>query len=112
LAKGHAIAALAGLGRSTQGTFRGTRAESVGVTRKQLLGLCSDGAIARVLPDTYRLTSVAPSPMQRLHAALLWAGDAAAGAGRSAAMAYELRGRVVARPEIVVPRAPGSAIFL
>jgi very-short-patch-repair endonuclease len=77
----------------------------MGVTRKQLDGLVKVGIIARELPDTYRMTAVAPSNGQRLRAALLWAGDGAAGAVRSAGEVYRLDGISAAKPEINIPRS-------
>jgi very-short-patch-repair endonuclease len=75
------------------------------VTRKQIGVLVRSGIAERVHPDTYRLTVVAPSSEQALHAALLWGGEgAAAAAGRSAGSLYELDGVRAWVPEIVVPR--------
>ncbi|MCU1429072.1 MAG: hypothetical protein JWL83_3072 [Actinomycetia bacterium] len=70
--------------------------------------LVQAGVIQRVLPDTYRMTAVAESPEQRLQAALFWAGEDAAAAGRSAAQVYGLEGVTADRPEVVVPRASGA----
>jgi hypothetical protein len=78
-------------------------AVSLGVSRKQLVTLTINGVIERVLPDTYRMTSVPPSHDQLLHAGLLWAGTEAAIAGRSAARSYGLEGVTTGRPEIVLP---------
>ena len=49
------------------------------------------------------MTAVARSSVQRLQAALLWAGDVAAAAGRSAGELYGLEGVRALEPEIVVP---------
>jgi very-short-patch-repair endonuclease len=76
-----------------------------GVTRKQLTALLAGGFITRELPDTYRMTAVARSNEQRLRAALLWAGDDAAAAGRSAGEHYRLEGVIAQMPEIVLPRS-------
>jgi hypothetical protein len=43
--------------------------------------------------------------MQQLHAALLWAGEEAAGEGRSAGAVYGLEGVGCRRPEVTVPRS-------
>jgi len=48
--------------------------------------------IERVLPDVYRMTSVAPSPLQSLTAALLWAGEGSAAAVHSAGEIYAFDG--------------------
>ena len=50
------------------------------------------------------MTTVAPSNEQSLRAALLWAGETAAAAGRSAGELYGLDGVEAQIPEIVVPR--------
>jgi very-short-patch-repair endonuclease len=85
------------------GVFRAERATGDGVTRNQLARLVQQGVIERILPNTYRMRAVAPSGRQRLHAALLWAGEHAAAAGRSAGELYRLEGVRAAMPEIVVP---------
>lgn len=51
------------------------------------------------------MTVVAPSNEQRLRAAMLWAGDQAAAAGRSAAAPYGLEGIRAAVPEIALPHS-------
>lgn len=58
------------------------------MTGKQLAALAA--VIDRMLPDTYRLTAVRPSNEQSLRAALLWAGETASAAGRSAGEMYRL----------------------
>jgi len=98
------------------GVFRGGDAVRRGVSRDQLAHLRAQGVIERVFPDTYTLTAVRPSDAQRLRAALLWAGDAAAAAGRSAGVVYALEGVVAPRPEIVgarrrSPRHPGVVTY-
>jgi very-short-patch-repair endonuclease len=97
------MARLSALGEPTCGVFRGEAANARGVSATQLTRLTHDGIIERLLPNTYRLIAVRASSEQRLHAALLWAGDRAAVAGRSAAERYELEGVRAAKPEIVVP---------
>jgi very-short-patch-repair endonuclease len=97
------MARLSALGEPTCGVFRGEAANATGVSAAQLTRLTHDGIIERLLPNTYRLIAVRASSEQRLHAALLWAGDRAAVAGRSAAERYELEGVRAAKPEIVVP---------
>jgi very-short-patch-repair endonuclease len=87
------------------GTFRGRAVVGLGVTRKQLAALVTAGVIERLLPNTYRMTAVARSHEQCLRAALLWAGPAAAAAGRSASEIYGFEGVRADRPEIVVPRS-------
>ena len=109
------VALLSELAASADGVFRGAEAVRCGVTRDQLAHLRAQGVIKRVFPDTYTLTAVRPSDAQRLRAALLWAGDAAA-AGRSAGWVYGLEGVVAPRPEIVGERRrslrhPGVATF-
>jgi hypothetical protein len=96
---------LAELAAASHGTFRGAAAVELGVTRKQLQRMVSAGAIDRVLPDTYRLAGLPASGAQQLAAALLWAGDPVAAAGRSGAELYGLAGVAAPEPEIVVPRA-------
>lgn len=78
------------LGAAAEGAFRGGDAVRRGVSRKQVASLRAQGVITRLLPDTYALTAVPSSESQRLRAALLWAGDDAAGAARSAAVLSEL----------------------
>lgn len=111
-----AIAVLSELGADAQGAFRGRDAVRRGVSRAQLAALRSQRVIVRVLPDTYRLVAVPPSDEQRLRAALLWAGDGAAAARRSAGMTYELAIPAPPRPEITVarlrsPRHPSVVTF-
>ncbi len=98
-----AVAALAALGDGSAGVFRAADATAAGVSRKQLAALCQAGVIARVFPGIYRITAVAETNEQLLRAALLWAGDDAAAAGRSAAELYGFEGVTASRPEIVVP---------
>ncbi len=100
-----AVAALSRLSAPCRGAFHGSAAVEVGVTRKQLADLRSAGVIEREFPDTYRMTAVIRSPEQRLRVALLWAGDGAAAAGRSAGELSGLEGVHAAMPEIVVPRS-------
>jgi very-short-patch-repair endonuclease len=83
--------------------FRAEAANAVGVTANQLVRLSREGVVERMLPNTYRMVAVRTSAEQRLRAALLWAGDDAAVAGRSAAQRYRLEGVRAERPEIVVP---------
>jgi very-short-patch-repair endonuclease len=97
------IGALSILSASALGIFRGRDAVKLGVTRNQLAILMRDGVIERELPDTYRMTAVARSNEQRLRAALLWAGNDAAAAGRSAGELYRLEGVHAPAAEIVVP---------
>jgi hypothetical protein len=93
------------LGRlSGLGTFRGATAIDLGITRKQLMTLRAKGLIEREFPDTYRMAAIPRSNEQRLRAALLWAGDGAAAAGRSAGELYGLEGVRADSPEIVVFR--------
>jgi very-short-patch-repair endonuclease len=97
------IAVLSRLGAPALGVFRGSEASALGVSRDRLTKLRADGVIEHLLPDTYRLTAVLPSAEQSLRAALLWAGDAAAAAGRSAAALYGLEGVSADIPEIALP---------
>jgi len=94
---------LSTLSEHSCGVFRGEAATASGVTPNQLARLTKEGVIERILPHTYRMVAVQRSPEQQLHAALLWAGDLAAVAGRSAGERYRLEGVHAARPEIVVP---------
>jgi very-short-patch-repair endonuclease len=98
------IGVVSRLSTRSLGAFRGRTAVKLGVSRKQLATLLDAGAIERVLPDTYRMTATQRSNAQSLRAALLWAGDMAMAAGRSAAETYGLEGVDSSRPEIVVPR--------
>jgi very-short-patch-repair endonuclease len=97
------LAALSRLSGPSLGVFRGRTATANGVTRDQLTRSRVDGVIERVLPDTYRLTAVSWSSEQQLRAALLWAGDAAAATGRSAAELYGLEGVRADIAEIALP---------
>ncbi len=100
-----ALGAISMLAASQLGVFRGRAAVQSGVSRKQLKALCTAGAIERVLPDTYRFTSAPRSDQHDLRAALRWAGDGSAAAGRSAAALYGLEGVRAALPEIAIPRS-------
>jgi hypothetical protein len=100
--KASPVARLSELGAATLGVFRGRDALDAGVTRKQLHGLRAQGVIERVLPDTYRMTAVPQSNEQRLRAALLWAGDDAAAAGRSAGEMYGLENVHADVPELAI----------
>ena len=97
------ITTLSRLSARSLGVFKAGSAVDRGVTRDQLARLRAGGAIERLHPDVYRMTSVAPSHEQRLRAALLWAGSAAAATGRSAAMLYGLEGVIADLPEIALP---------
>jgi very-short-patch-repair endonuclease len=105
LARKSSLAALSRLSAPSLGVFRGRAAIDLGVTRNQIAALRREGVIERVLPDTYRMTAVQRSSEQSLRAALLWAGPAAAAAGRSAGALYRLEGVAATLPEIVVPRS-------
>jgi very-short-patch-repair endonuclease len=100
-----ALEALAGLSGPTLGVFRGRAAVRVGVSRNQLVRFRSGGLIERLHPDTFRMTAATPSHRQLLLAALMWAGDCAAGAELSAGESYALEGVRAAQPEIIVPRS-------
>ena len=95
-----AIGTLSELSAASLGVFRGGAAVEAKVTRKQLAALRGAGVIVRELPDVYRMTVVTHSAEQRLRAALLWAGHAAAGAGLSAGEHYALEGVRARAPEI------------
>ena len=97
-----ALGALSQLSAASLGVFRGRDAIALGVSRNQIAALRSAGVVDRVLPDTYRMTAVAPTSEQSLRAALLWAGHGAAAAGRSAGALYRLEAVSAPRPEIVV----------
>jgi Transcriptional regulator, AbiEi antitoxin len=96
------IAVVTRLAASSSGAFRGRAAIEAGVSRTELGTLSEHGAIERVFPDTYRLTAAPRSHEQLLRAALLWAGDGAAAAARSAGIMYGLEGVRAELPEIVV----------
>ena len=97
------FAVLSALSASNLGVFRGRDATARQITRRQLAALRAQGVVERLHPDTYCLTAVPSSGEQALRAALLWAGDGAAAAGRSAAERYGLEGVRAGLPEIVVP---------
>jgi hypothetical protein len=97
------VATLSRLSAASLGVFRTDQAVACGVANSQLTRLAAQGVIERVLPRTYRMAAVAPSARQRLHAALLWGGDEAAVAGRSAGASYGLEGVQADRPEIALP---------
>jgi hypothetical protein len=98
-----ALSTLTRLAEPQGGVFRGKDAQREGVTRERLGSLVRQHVIERVHPDVYRVCAVATSSRQRLLAALLWAGDAAAAAGRSAGELYRLDGVKADTPEIVLP---------
>jgi len=98
------LGTLSQISEASLGVFRGRDAVDRGVTRKQLARLHAARLVERVLADTYRLSAVPRSSEQELHAALLWAGDDAAAAGRLAGALYWLEGVRAETPEIVVPR--------
>src|SRR4051812_44477298 len=93
------VARLSELAAATSGAFRGEAANAVGVSATQPSRLARDGVIERLLPNTYRMVAVPRSSEQQLHAALLWAGDRAAVAGRSAAERYRFEGVRARLPE-------------
>jgi very-short-patch-repair endonuclease len=97
------MARLSNLAEPSGGVFRGEAANAMGVSATQLARLAHEGVIERLLPNTFRLVAVQRSSEQRMHAALLWAGDRAAVGGRSAAERYGLEGVHATKPEIVVP---------
>jgi hypothetical protein len=100
-----ALGVVSRLSASSLGVFRGRVAVEHGVSRKQLTSLIGRGVVVRDFPDTYRMTAVPRSDEQRLRAALSWAGEYSAAAGRSAGALYGLQGVRATRPEIVVPRS-------
>jgi hypothetical protein len=106
------VAIVSRICRGSRGVFPGRAAVEAGLWRNQLLWMHKQGIVERVFPDTYRLTAVEPSHEQTLRAALLWAGDSAAAAGRSAAVVYGLEGVRPGVPQIVsfrkLPTAPSS----
>jgi very-short-patch-repair endonuclease len=97
------VARLSTLSAGSCGAFRGDAANAAGVSATQLARLAHDGVIERLLPNTYRMTAVAPTSEQHLRAALLWAVRATAAAGRSAGERHRFEGVRALRPEIVVP---------
>jgi len=97
-----AFGTLSRLSAPSLGVFRGRAAVKLGISRKQIAALVAAGVVERVLPDTYRMTSVRRSNEQFLRAALLWAGGTAMAAGRSAGEVYGLEGVRAPAPEIVV----------
>jgi len=105
MSHGRALGVLTRLSAGSLGVFRGRDAVELDVTRKHLAAFVASSAIERVLPDTYRMSVVAPSHEQSLRAALLWAGDSAVAAGRSAGEMYGLEHVRASLPEIVVPRS-------
>ncbi len=84
--------------------FRGQEAVHLGISRKELTALVKAGVVVRELPDTYRMAALPRTNEIALRAALLWAGDDAAGAGESAGEVYRLEGVRAARPEIASSR--------
>jgi very-short-patch-repair endonuclease len=108
-----AVALLSSLTEGAAGVFH--IADAKGVSRKQIAALRAAGVIVREHPGVYRIAAVPASNDQRLRAALLWAGETAAAAGRSAGELYELDGVTTAKPEIVVPphrRARSDALIV
>ena len=97
MTKVSALATLSSLSEQTLGVFRGDAAVGLGVTRKQIGVLVANGVVERLHPDTYRMNVVAASNEQALRAALMWAGEKAVAAGRSAGEMYELDGVRVPR---------------
>jgi hypothetical protein len=95
---------LSRLSASSLGVFRGSAAIERGMSRNRLTSFIADGVLERLLPDRYRLTAVPHCHEQQLRAALLWAGDDAAAAGRSAGQLVGLEGVRPTLPEIAVPR--------
>lgn len=61
MVKESTLGALSHLSSGQLGVFRGCDAVAKGVSRKQLAALARAGAVARVLPDTYRMTAIVPS---------------------------------------------------
>jgi very-short-patch-repair endonuclease len=100
-----ALGALSRLSAPAFGVFRGRDAVDLKVSRKQLAALRAAGVIERIHADTYRMTAVPRSNAQSLRAALLWAGETAAAAGRSAGELYGLEQVHAPKPEIVIPRS-------
>jgi Transcriptional regulator, AbiEi antitoxin len=82
--KESSAAVVSKLSERSCGVFRIEAANAAGVSATQLSRLAHEGVVERLLPNTYRMVAVEPSSEQRLRAALLWAGDHAAAAGRSA----------------------------
>jgi very-short-patch-repair endonuclease len=110
-----ALAALSRFSANRHGVFRHDDAGHLGISPDQLTAMTRDGLVRREHPGVYRLAAVAPTPEQRLHAALAWAGPEAAAAGRSAGAQYRLEGITSHAPEMVVPenkRARSASIVV
>src|SRR5262245_18788875 len=103
-----ASALLSSLSAKGGGVFRGAVAVAHGVHRNQLTALVAAGVVVRVFPDTYRMAAVPETDDLRLRAALCWAGEGAAAAGRSAGWVYRLEGVTASTPEVVVTRSRGA----
>jgi very-short-patch-repair endonuclease len=109
------VATVSRLSGMSLGVFRGSAAVRLGVTRKQIGALVAGGVVERLHPDTYRMTVVPASSEQALRAALMWAGDQALAAGRSAGEMYELDGVRAGVAEIIGPpglRARGRRVIV
>ena len=65
------VAVLSRLSEPARGVFRIEAANAAGVSATQLSRLAHEGVIERLLPNTYRMVAVEPSPEQRLRAALV-----------------------------------------
>jgi hypothetical protein len=99
------LAALTWVAAPQLGVFLAARALALGITARQLADLRGAGVIERIYPRVYCFTAVAPSPEQRLRAALAWAGPTAAAAARSAGALYAMADVHTPKPEIVVPES-------
>lgn len=94
---------IAEISRTTAGAFRSADALQRGISERELRTVIRNGLVARRFPGVYVIAGAPDLLNQRLHAALLWAGEASAVAAQSAGELLRLEGVHSERPVIAVP---------
>jgi hypothetical protein len=100
-----ADARLAALAVAQQGVFTRGQATASGFSAPQIERRVRGDAWVRVLPRVYRHSATPVSIALSHWAAVLWAGPECALSHASAAAIWRIRGPVLGRPELIVPKA-------
>ena len=100
-----ADARLAALAVAQHGVFTREQATASGFSAPQIERRVRGDVWVRVLPRVYRHSATPPSSALSHWAAVLWAGPECALSHASAAAIWRIRGAVLGRPELIVPKA-------
>jgi hypothetical protein len=100
-----ADARLAALAVAQQGVFTRGQATASGFSAPQIERRVRGDVWVRVYPRVYRHSATPASSALSHWAAVLWAGPECALSHASAAAIWRIRGAVLGRPELIVPKA-------